>query len=170
MEENEGYFVLVFKAASIIERDALLNALNQEGIEGKTSQRDISRKITSTMVDLAYEGYSAVFDGFPIFVRGEDKDGARKIIESFFLEITRSESENLRKKPRHLNRFYFCALYSLLFPVIFHVYGFHHLKEGLKAKEHIQWIYFVASIVLYVLGACLAVYYARNVTSLTQPW
>jgi hypothetical protein len=145
-------FVLVHKAESIIQREALLNELAQSGIEAITSPRDMSRKISDSTVDLALEGYSAIFDGCPLLVRRQDQAAASEVIKGFLRRIQIQPVEMAYEPSPHFRRFFFCSLFGLSLPVIMHLAGGYQLFMALKNKEKIRPFYFSVSLVLFAVG------------------
>ncbi len=81
----------IFRSQNIIERDAFLNQLAPEGIQAVGKNRVLGRKTTHSTVDLAYQGYSSMMDGFAISVLVSRADAAQAVIEKFLGEIRRSE-------------------------------------------------------------------------------
>ena len=73
-------WVEIYKAQSIIERDAILSALKENEIECQSPERTIVRKVTDNTIDVSHGVYSAFFEGFQIFVNEPDKFKALEII------------------------------------------------------------------------------------------
>lgn len=139
----------VYAAASILERDALLNELRESDIEVFTGPNDISRKITNETVDLSYEGYSAIFNGFPIFVLEKDESRAKAIVERFLAKAKSVEPS----ATSYYRKFFMCSIYSFGFPVLMHILGIYHLVKAVQGKEKIRPGLLVISALLY--GATL---------------
>jgi hypothetical protein len=88
--------VFLTRVYSIIERDALIAWLAEEEIIATFDDFILSRKITSTMPDISYEGYSAVNDvGFKIEVRASDYDRAVVVLERFRKETAQRANLDL---------------------------------------------------------------------------
>lgn len=154
--------VLAYKAESIIEREALLSLLQAEGLEAITTPRDISRKISSNTVDLAYEGYSAIFDGFPIYVRESDLKEAQEKIRNFLFKVRNSESSPQEKASRsNFSIFYYCSIFSLFLPIILHFVGFFYLRKGFKQGEKLNLLYFVSAVVVYIWTFMVMVFFIK---------
>ena len=97
-------FKPLVRAQSIIQRDAILAALSAAGIEAVAPPRDISRKIADTTMDLAYQGYSAIFDGFLIQVPAKDLARAGEIASVVIDQALRADS-GLGAPDSYLRRF-----------------------------------------------------------------
>jgi len=67
-----------------MERDALLNALQEEGIEAMVEIRDVNKKNDNSTLDLNLGWASLMMDGFSISVAEEDAALAREVIKFFF--------------------------------------------------------------------------------------
>src|SRR6185312_9224575 len=122
------------KAESIIQRDAIMAALENAQIPAVTPPRDISRKIADTTVDLAYEGYSAVFDGFLIQVEEKDLERACAVAEEV-VRAARSASSLATDEKSWMARFYFCSLFAMGFSVLMHVVALGCLVKALRRRE-----------------------------------
>lgn len=151
----------IFKADSIIQRDALLNALATEGIHAQSPPRDLSRKVTPTTVDISYEGYSSFFEGFSIQVPEEQADTAKKIIESF---IKSTQASTAQEKPvvRYLQSFYFCSLFSLMFPFFMQAIAVYYLVKGIRAGEKLEKGKTLFSLACHIVGICWAYVFLTN--------
>lgn len=148
---------VLMRAESIIQRDAVMSALSAEGINAFAETRDISRKITDDTVDLAYEGYSAVFDGFTIQVNAVDFDRARAVAEGV---LKRAQAVDRKmEEGSSLQRFYFCCLFSLFLPVVFHGLALYHLVRGLQRGEKPHPVYAAMSLVMFALTGVGAFYF-----------
>jgi hypothetical protein len=147
--------IVVYVAPSIIERDALLNELEDSGIEALGEIRDVSRKLANSTVDLAYEGYSALMGGFTISVAEADAVQAKKIIQDFLARIKISGDLPLEKSSLH--KFYASSIYSVFLPAVFHASGIYYLVHGLKKGEKIRPIFFLGSILLFLLSGFVGV-------------
>lgn len=149
------------RAESIIQRDAILSALAAEGINAFSETRDISRKITDTTVDLSYEGYSAIFEGFTIQVNIADFDRARAVAEGV---IKRAQSADRKmEEGSSLRRFYFCCLFTVFLPVIFHGLALYHLARGLQRREPPEPVYAAMSLVIFAVSGVAVFYFLSSV-------
>ncbi len=154
MSEDITYpndLVLVHKAQSIIQRDSLTNELAQAGIEVTTAPRDMSRKVADDTIDLALEGYSAMFDGFAMYVKNRDKSQAEAIIHKFLAAADATGRElAVEAKPNHMRKYLFCALFSIMLPGLMHIFGIYHLSAAVRKGERIQPLMFIAGTLLYI--------------------
>lgn len=144
----------LMRAESIIQRDAVMSALNAAGINAFSENRDISRKIADTTVDLAYEGYSAVFDGFIIQVNEADYEQAKPIADGVLKKASEAKPDPGLSEGSAYRRFYFCSLFSIVMPGLFHGLAIYHLIDGIRRGEKPHFGFFaVSALMLIVTGA-----------------
>lgn len=152
-QRPETQLKLLVKAESIIQRDAILAALKSQGIEPQSAPRDISRKIADTTVDLSFEGFSAVFDGFAIYVDEEKLQEAEKIAKAIVRTAQKTKDDPGLAQGGSMRRFYFCCLFTITIPILFHGLALYHLYKGLRNKERFHPFYgSMASLVFVVTG------------------
>ncbi len=148
--------ITVFKANSIIERNAILHELREHGTEAFSGERDISRKVASSTVDMAFEGVSILFDGFAIQVNEKDKESSEQLIKELLarvnLNVAHPEDGAMS---RHLRKFYYCSIFSITIPVAFNIYGFYQMYLGLKNREPVRWGFFIFSLVIMLSSSVL---------------
>jgi hypothetical protein len=155
----------VVQAESIIQRDAILSALSHNGIEAFSGRRDISRKIADNTLDLAFEGYSAIFEGFAIQVAEEDFTRAKEIVDSVLREARVHVVDGEPKEDSHFRRFYFCALFTLTLPIVMHVFAIQHLIQGIKKGEELRPVYILFSMALLIFTGVIGVYFVIDYLS-----
>ena len=155
----------LMQAESIIQRDAVMSALQAAGINAFAENRDISRKIADTTVDLAYEGYSAVFDGFTIQVNEADFDQAKKIADEVVERARAAKPDASLSEGSAMRRFYFCSLFTLIFPVLFHGLAVFHFVDGIRKGERPHPVYAACSLGLMLITGS-AVFYVVSTTNL----
>lgn len=148
----------LMRAESIIQREAVISALAAQGINAFSEERDISRKIADSTVDLAYEGYSALFDGFTIHVDESDFERAQPIAESVLRAALAAPADKGLEEGSSMRKFYFCCLFSLMFPVLFHGLALYHFVRGLQRGERPHPVYGVFALLLFVLSGGLVLY------------
>lgn len=151
IEPND--LVLLHKADSIIQREALLAALREAGIEPVSAPRDMSRKMADNTIDLGLEGYSVTFDGFSVFVKHRDKAAADTVLGAFMKNVDAPDAR--QEESDHLRKYFFCALFSFVIPGVLHIFGLYHLVKGLEKGEKINWLKFIAGTVLYLFTGSL---------------
>ncbi len=144
----------------MIERDGLLNYLQSNGIEAVSPPRDLSRKISATTVDLAYGGYSAVFEGFAIFVKPEQLAEAQELVKTFEAKM------RFNPDPRpvdYAHKFYLSCLFTVIFPGFLHVMALYHLRRAIQHKAQFNKLKLTFSLILFVatgaLGLNIVKYY-----------
>lgn len=149
---------LLLKAESIIQRDAILAALRAQNIEPHSGPRDISRKIADTTVDLAFEGVSALFDGFAIYVDEREFDPALKIAEQTVKAAYKAKEDPQLAQGGSMRRFYFCCLFSFVIPGVFHGLALYHLYYGLKNRERFHPLYGTMSLLSFFFTGFFVAY------------
>jgi hypothetical protein len=145
----------IIRAESVIQRDSLLAAFHEAGIEALSPPRDVSRKLTDSMVDYAYGGYSAIFDGFAIQVPEEQWEEARQIVDQV-LKQARSFDEVPHEASNSLKKFYFCCFFVLLAPLVMNIVAFYHLYKAYQHNEKLaRWSVLLGVLWLVLSGSLL---------------
>lgn len=145
--------VLLIRAESVIQRDSLLQMLMSYEIDAFTTPRVVSNKIADSTIDLGLEGYSVMFDGFPIYVNSQDESRAQELVKSHLVEVNNFTNDE-ELKSSHFSKYYRFSMFSLsLLPLVFHVLGFYHLLKAFKKKEKIHIGYFIFSTMIYLTSA-----------------
>ena len=152
--------VEVFKAESILQREALVAFLRENGIEPLTPPKDVTRKIADTTVDLAYGGYSAVSEGLPIYVLEEEKEQAQALITDFLTQISKNEVASAKvKEINHWNRFYHCSLFTMVLPGLMHLLALYHVFCAIRSGAPVQLVRLVSALFVFVATAFLVFSY-----------
>ncbi len=160
--ETHTQLKLLIKAESIIQRDAILAALKSQGIEPHSAPRDISRKIADTTVDLSFEGFSALFDGFAIYVDEGELERAQKLTESLLKSAQKTKDDPGLAQGGSMRRFYFCCLFSITMPILFHGLALYHLYMGLRSKEKFHPFYGTMSALVFIATGLFIFYVVRE--------
>lgn len=153
MDQN---WVLLGKVPNLVLRGALEARLAEARIEAYIPERDAIAQVGDT-VNLALGGYSAFFDGYPIFVRRDQLAEAQKVFADFEIEAySRPE-----QKPAvdYLTKFYLAAYVSVIFPVIFHVVALYNLYKAFQSGPvKISWgrMLFAWFVLICTLGAAMS--------------
>lgn len=120
MEEGR---ILLCKVPSIIERDALLTALDEAGIGASSPDRDMMINLAGEP-NLALGGYSALFEGYSVFVPAAREADARSVLAVFRrrdMHLSRPDRDSEAGDPAALDpagrRFLACAFFSVVVPV-----------------------------------------------------
>lgn len=147
---------LLVKAGSMIQREALLARLREAGIEPLSPPRDVSNKLADSTVDLALDGTAIFFDGFAIYVQDEQLEEAREVLARFDREhkISVAEAQPERKPWK---RYYFCSLFSLMFPVLMTALATYHLIRAVNSGEKPRALPLVGYTFCYLVGLALTV-------------
>jgi hypothetical protein len=136
----------------MIQRDALRARLDSVQIHSESPNRDMSRKVTGTTVDLSLEGYSAMFDGFEIYVNENDVDAAKEVIERFVRDERAAVMADTSPIP-YWRRFYFCSIFSTMFPVFLTMLASYHLLMALRRRLKPEGrATLIASVIMYLVG------------------
>ncbi len=160
--ETHTQLKLLLKAESIIQRDAILAALKSQGIEPHSAPRDISRKIADTTVDLSFEGFSALFDGFAIYVDEADLERAQKLAENIVKSAQKAKDDPGLAQGGSMRRFYFCCLFTITIPILFHGLALYHLYHGLRNKEKFHPFYGTMSALVFVATGAFIFYVVQR--------
>lgn len=142
--------VKLVTAGGIIQRDAIISALEVNGLEFEAADRTSSRKITETTVDITYAGYSAVSEsGFEIFVDERDFQRAQEILDSILSEFKKQDS---KIEVDHRDKFNKCALFTIVLPGVMHVIGVIHLVKAGKSGQlrNLDFKFYVSVVVFMV--------------------
>lgn len=131
---------LLLRAESIIQRDALLAALHAEGLHAISPSSDLSRKVTDSTVDLAYGGYSAMFEGFAIQVPENEFEQADAVVKQVLARAQKFEVPDSEVTNRNIVKFYFCCLFSTAAPILMHALALYHLRNAIRLGEKVSWI------------------------------
>jgi len=140
---------LLFMASSMMERDALKARLESAGIMVVSPKRDISRKYTENTVDLSYGGYSAVFDGFKIFVEEKDFRLSQEILEDF-MKTLKTESVEGKVEHQYLKKFHYFSVASVFVPLVPLLFGLYYFYKGIRNQEKPRVVYTIFSVILYL--------------------
>ncbi len=157
-EEPQSQLKLVLRAESIIQRDAIIAALNAAKIEAHSAPRDMSRKIADDTVDLSLGGVSVMFDGFAIHVDEQYLEQAQKIAAHIVKSALKAKDDPILAKGESMRRFYFCCLFSIPMPILFHGLAAYHLIVGLKNGERPHPFYGTMSLIVFI-GTLIFVIY-----------
>jgi len=151
---------LLYKAKSMIERDALRARLHGAAIASDAPERSVSRKVTNETVDLSLGAVSLWFDGFAVLVPEEDMARAQEVLDAFLLEMQATKTP----PATHWPRAYSCAIFSILIPVIFNLLAVYHAVRAWRAGEawpHSRFKAFGA-IVVWLMTATVMLLLALN--------
>ncbi len=143
-------WILLTKTPDLVVRGALVSRLGAQQIEVMAPDRDMIVNWSSTP-NLSLEGYSAIFDGYPVFVRRQDLAEAQNILRNFEEENVQVNSE--KREVDHARGFYFSALMSLLLPGLMHVIALYHLGMTFQKKQKWSVLRMGASFLLLTMTA-----------------
>ena len=145
-------WALLTKVPDLIMRGALINQLGEVGIEAYAPDRDAIVNVTST-TNLSLEGYSALFDGYAVYVPAtrmpEAKDILQKVVDQHYAK-THTEVD-------HAKKFYFASLMSFIVPVVLHVMALYHLGQAIRKKQKLKIGKTVFSIFILVASSMVIV-------------
>jgi hypothetical protein len=123
-------WALLTKVPDLIMRGALINQLGEVGIEVYAPDRDAIVNVSSSP-NLSLEGYSALFDGYAVYVPASRMGEAKEIlskVESQTYGVPEGEVD-------HAKKFYFASIMSFIVPVVLHVMAIYHLSQALRKKQ-----------------------------------
>lgn len=136
MSQGDDAFVQLIKAESILQREAIVTALDSEGIEFFIIPRDTSRKVFDSSIDLTMGGISTVFDGFPILVRPLDLERAQRIVRQVIgsADQIAFESKN-NDSIDYWDRFYRASIFTIFLPGLMHLAALMNLFMAVKTRQ-----------------------------------
>lgn len=126
-------WALLTKVPDLIMRGALISQLGEEGIEVYAPDRDAIVNVSSSP-NLSLEGYSALFDGYSVYVPAT-RLGESKVILEKVLDQAYAKTED---EIDHAKKFYFAALMSFIVPVVLHIMAIYHLVLAIKKKQKLK--------------------------------
>ena len=149
----------LYKAGGMVERDALIARLRSLGIDALTPERDVSRKVTDSTIDLSLGGYSAVADGFAIFVPEEQFDTAETALGEFLRQARANPAADIN----YWQKYYACALFSLTLPFVMNIFATYHLIKAIRTQgPPTNRGYFALASLCYVASWCLVIFAVLN--------
>lgn len=149
----------LYKAGGMVERDALTSRLRSIGIEAISPGRDVSRKVTDSTIDLSLGGYSAVADGFAIFVPEDQFDAAETLLAEFLREARANPVADIN----YWQKYYACALFSLSLPFVMNIFATYHLSKAIRVQGRpTNRGYFVLASLCYMASWSLVIFAVLN--------
>lgn len=145
MEQN---WVLLTKVPNLIMRGALIHKLGESQIEVYAPDRDAIVHVGSGP-NLALEGYSALFDGYEVYVAKQKLQDAKEILK----EIETQAYAPSEGETDHAGKFYFSAIMSFMIPVIMHVMAIYHFIQARKKKQKLR---VIKTLFSFFVLACTA--------------
>jgi hypothetical protein len=105
---------LLTRVQDLIVRGALVARLGEAQIEVYTPDRDVIVNLNSNAPNLSLEGYSALFEGYAVYVLRRNFSEAKEIWARFEEEMYKP-SETEIAETDHVHKFYSMAVMSLFF-------------------------------------------------------
>lgn len=139
--------VEIHRARNVIERDSIMAHLKSEGIDSFTGQRDVIVNLTDH-VNLGLEGYSALFEGYRIYVQAENKDRSQQLIRQQNLVIQNTPQEPTDEN-RELNKFVSSCLFSVLLPGIMNLLALFWLVKGLQKHQSLTRVKWTLAVFIW---------------------
>lgn len=155
---------LLYKAQTIIEREALIHELSEAGIEVVTPPRDVSRQVSEASIDLSLGGYSTFFDGFSIYVPADNATEAKKVLSKFLLKAQQFQLQNDTKKSSlsPWQSFYANAGWTLVLPVIMHYFASIALFKAIRSGQKPQAYLFALALICYFISVVPFIWWIFN--------
>ncbi len=148
--------VVVYTAQSVIERDAMMAALQAAGIESEATKKDMHNRVTSNMVDAGFEGLVSIsFRGFPLEVAAADLPRAQEVVALALKKFETSEELLPSNGEKHLTKYLQCCLFAFFVPVLFHALALYHLVKAIQAKTPIWSMKFILATVIWLLSVSI---------------
>lgn len=159
MDDNIDWVVLA-KVPDLITRGALISRLGEDQIEVYAPDQDAIVNLSSSSPNLSLEGYSAVFDGYRVYVNRRKLGEAQKIWADFEAEMYKPDPNP--RETDHPHKFYMMAATSFLFPIITHFLAVYHLREAIRKKQKLSGLKLIFSILVMVPSLFLAWIYLTH--------
>ena len=140
--------MLLTKVPNLIMRGALVHKLGESSIEVYVPDRDAIVNV-GTSPNLSLEGYSAVFDGYSVYVPKPKLPEAQAILN----EIEAQANAPSLEQVDHASKFYFSSVMSFLVPGIMHVIALYHFALAYRKKQTLKFIKTVFSIFVLICSA-----------------
>jgi hypothetical protein len=137
---------VIHRAATIIERDAVMGMLIDAGLKPFTPEQNIVVKNTDT-VDLTMDWHSAMFSGYAIEVDSLHEETAKALVKKFVFSVD-NDAQDGPSPILYWKKFYWCCLFSTTVPVILHGLAIYHMVKAIQNGQK-------TSPFAFILGACL---------------
>lgn len=143
---------VLYRAQTLIERDALVEALSAEGIESLAQERDQIPQLTND-VNLRLGGYSAMFEGYEIRVPQEQFESGQRVLQDFLRRAQIqpvSEASAVSQADADeaaFRRFMAHSFWAIILPILFNLTSFYWLWRARRVLHR--------HLVLLVLGLLL---------------
>lgn len=158
--DNQDWALLT-KLPDLISRGALINFLSEKQIEVYAPDRDVIVNVNPASPNLSLEGYSAIFDGYEVYVDRKKLNDAKKIWEEFQKEMYKPTV----METDHPHKFYSMSVMSFFFPLVTHILALYHLREGFRKGQKFSVIKVFFSIFVLIPSAILGVIFLRHLLS-----
>lgn len=155
--DNQDW-ALLSKLPDLISRGALINLLGEKQIEVYAPDRDVIVNVNPASPNLSLEGYSAIFDGYEVYVARKKLNDAKNIWEEFQKEMYKPSLI----ETDHPHKFYSMSVMSFFFPLVTHTLALYHLREGLRKGQKFSVIKVAFSILVLIPSAILGVFFLRH--------
>lgn len=148
---------LLAKIPDLITRDVLVVRLGEKGIEVYAPERDMIVNV-SPSPNFSLEGYSALFDGYPVYVDQGDLARSRQVFEDFQKEIYQPSLEPVD----HTSKFYFACVMTMILPGILHAIALFHLVQALRKKQSFKPAKAIFSALIFVASSFFPIILIQN--------
>lgn len=150
---------LLTKVPDLVIRGALISRLGEEQIEVYAPDHDVIVNLNSSSPNLSLEGYSALFEGYRVYVDRRQLELAKKVWSDFQTEIYKPSDT----PPDHPHKFYTMSVMSFFFPVITHILAIYHLREGLKKRQKFSKVKIFFSFLIMIPSSILGWYLLKTI-------
>ncbi len=142
-------WVLLVKVPDLIIRGALIHKLGEHSIEAYAPDRDAIINLSSSP-NLSLEGYSALFDGYSVYVPRLKIEESKQIL----IEIERQRDSLHENEVDHTKKFYFASVMSFFVPGVLHLAAGYHIFQAIQKKQKFKP---TKTIFSFLVLACSAV-------------
>ncbi len=148
---------LLTKIPDLITRDALIARLGEKRIEVYAPDRDVIVNVSSSP-NLSLEGYSALFDGYPVYDDQSELTLSRQVLEEFQKEVYQPSLEPID----HTRKFYFACVMTVMLPGVLHVIAIYHLVYAILKGQTFKPVKTVFSALIFVASILFLINLIQN--------
>jgi hypothetical protein len=128
-----------------------MSLLKENGIESFTGPRDVIVNLTNH-VNLGFEGYSAVFEGYRIYTEADNAEKSKQLIAQKNFKLRNLEEPRLEENIE-MKKFLSGAIFSLLLPGIMNTVSIYWLFRALVLRQKISFFRFTFACLIWLATA-----------------
>jgi hypothetical protein len=155
MSQHENWKLLA-RLPDHVQKQALIHFLGLDGVEAYSPDRDAITQLGNEP-QLSLGGYSAFFDGYPVYVSPKDWHQATLTLEKF----TAISNQKSQEPTDYLRSFQICAIFTVLLPLVFHAIGLYHLWKALKSRQFLWNVRTLLSLLIFLATFAVVIVFLR---------